>query len=314
MATSLPTPATTLPETDLTSPADSAFAKSLALGANFVRWLLMALNLSCLDAPLVAVTWQAFAADVFQIQLSGSRVALLALAIWCAYAGDRWLDGFRLTSKSASPRHRFARRFRIEMAVVLFLGIAAALVIAGRELSGGIAFSSWLLAGTALVFIAGTFTSPTLFRARLPRELIVGSLVAAAVCLFPFEAPSESLFPKMVFAASIALLFATNGLVIARSEHPRDLLLGEASAATRWPRVMEKLRPFLWIAMATSATISLAAGFALSSAAPSVVLAILAIAFAGLLWVDRSKIATDLKPVAADLALLAPWLMLFYEL
>ena len=68
-----------------------------------LRTLLLTLNVTCLDAPLVAITWQLFLARVLEITLSPNLILLLGLSVWCAYAGDRWLDGVRMATAQAAP-------------------------------------------------------------------------------------------------------------------------------------------------------------------------------------------------------------------
>jgi len=69
------------------------------------------LNLVCLDAPLVAVSWHWLLADVFQIAIPRGTTAALFLTAWLIYLTDRFVDSVSLDQRTAvSLRQRFCRR------------------------------------------------------------------------------------------------------------------------------------------------------------------------------------------------------------
>ena len=49
-----------------------------------------------LDAPAVALVWQALLARVIGLSLATHHVGLLGLSVWLAYATERWIEGWRL--------------------------------------------------------------------------------------------------------------------------------------------------------------------------------------------------------------------------
>ena len=85
-----------------------------------------------LEAVLVALVWQDTLAIAFQASISLPARIVLALAVWLTYAGDRWLDGWKLAPHAAGAaprRHGFSRDHRLLLGSVW--GIALAGAIAG---------------------------------------------------------------------------------------------------------------------------------------------------------------------------------------
>ena len=67
-------------------------------------------NVLSLDAPVVALVWQAAFARLLAVELGWTQRGLLAVCVWLAYCGDRLLDARRLPEGSVdSARHAFAR-------------------------------------------------------------------------------------------------------------------------------------------------------------------------------------------------------------
>ena len=138
--------------------------------------------------------------------------------------------------------------------------------------------------------------------------------MAAAVCLFPFAAQGFLSWTSVFVGVSLALLFAANALLIAGCESKRDRKLGEASAATRWPHFVARLDTYLLIAVVVGVVASLTIVWGTPLKMMATLAAIMSISFGGLLVVSRWEFSEELKPIAADLALLAPWFVILYEL
>jgi hypothetical protein len=66
------------------------------------------LNLLSLDAPLVALVWQDFAAHTFHNPLRPAARIVLGLTVWAVYLSDRLLDV--RAAAPATARHRFYHR------------------------------------------------------------------------------------------------------------------------------------------------------------------------------------------------------------
>ena len=90
------------------------------------------LNLLCLDAPIVAVSWQWLFANTFQAHLDLALRGLLFLTAWLIYLADRFADTIKLPANSPiSLRHGFCREHMIgwwvAVVVIFFLDVALAL-------------------------------------------------------------------------------------------------------------------------------------------------------------------------------------------
>jgi hypothetical protein len=71
------------------------------------------LNLLSLDAPIVAVLWQAALGHCYRVKLLPGTQAALFLAVWLIYMVDRVLDSFAPVPEGRmSARHAFYRRNR----------------------------------------------------------------------------------------------------------------------------------------------------------------------------------------------------------
>ena len=84
-------------------------------------------NLLSLDAPVVALVWQAAFARILAVELGWTQRGLLAVCVWLAYCGDRLLDARRLPAGPVdSARHAFARDHARPLAAAWCVGLALA--------------------------------------------------------------------------------------------------------------------------------------------------------------------------------------------
>src|SRR4051794_23846993 len=91
------------------------------------------LNLVCLDAPIVAVSWHCLFARQFGIALAFGPMSALVLTAWLIYLADRFVDTLTANPAGAmSLRQCFCLRHRRALFVALpLIAIAdAALVLA----------------------------------------------------------------------------------------------------------------------------------------------------------------------------------------
>src|SRR3954463_7913322 len=71
------------------------------------------LNVVCLDAPIVAVTWQWLFARSFQVPIARGATAALFLTAWLIYLADRLVDSLSLEPRAPqSLRQGFCLRHR----------------------------------------------------------------------------------------------------------------------------------------------------------------------------------------------------------
>jgi hypothetical protein len=155
-------------------------------------------NLLSLDAPLVAVVWQALIARSFGVPLRPAAGVILFLTVWAIYLADRLLDT-RKPAASAEPlRHQFYRLYRTP-ALTLFLAVLIADVVLTLTWLRPAVFHNGLyaLGGVSLYLAMVHWTG-----FELPKELVVSGLFSAGTFLVPLTnvaAAREMLLPATCF-------------------------------------------------------------------------------------------------------------------
>lgn len=220
--------------------AEPAPAAAERTGYSPVVWL----SLLCLDAPIVAVVWQALFARTFGAYLNPSLRVLLFLTAWLIYLADRFADSIRLpVGGPISLRHRFCREHMIGwwIAIMVIFIIDAALALRSLDLQ-------LLLLGGTLAAICGLYllinhSLGGRWR-RLPvKEEAIGILFAAGTTLGVIGQ-----LPTLTISFGVAVtLFATlctfNCLSIAAWERELDAAQGKASFLTSWPAFGRVFQP-----------------------------------------------------------------------
>ncbi len=272
------------------------------------------MNSLSLDAPLVAISWQNLASRVLGVSLLWNEVLLLFLATWLAYAGDRLLDSFpQVERKSELPRHLFALKYRRRLAFVwggLFL-LSSILALLTIDLSRLILASALVL--SVVIYFAICFLFPRLARIIIPRELVVSGVFVATTLFFPLShIPGVALLALSTYLAVILWSLAfLNCLGISCWEQEEDSRTGEITLATAFP-VLCSFYPLLnglfagWLLI-----LMLGSEF---SALPFFLFAGALACIALLSLIHFARISTRLKPVLADLCLLAPWIFCFLSM
>jgi hypothetical protein len=138
-------------------------------------------NLLSLDAPIVAVLWQDFLAYRFELPLRPAWRLVLGLTVWAIYLLDRLLDARQPPAFDEPARHRFYRRYRNAMAVLLGVVLAADAIVA----------LGWLrpaLLREGLVALAGVLAYLAAFHVpakagKLPKEIAAAVLFTAGTFL-----------------------------------------------------------------------------------------------------------------------------------
>ena len=204
-----------------------------------VTWL----NLLCLDAPIVAVSWQWLFGHVFAANLNPALRALLFLTAWLIYLADRFADTVKLPADSPiSLRHRFCREHMVGwwVAVVIIFCLDVGLALRSLDLQ------MLLLGGTLALFcVLYLFINHSLggkWRPIPMKEKAIGILFAAGTTLGVVGA-----LPSLSVAFGVAvLLFAIlctyNCLSIAAWERELDAAQGKTSFMTGWPMAARALK------------------------------------------------------------------------
>lgn len=138
-------------------------------------------NLLSLDAPLVAVLWQAMFVRAFHAGSDALPSVVLVLTVWLIYVADRVLDA--ATGSESEPRHRFYRRhwrwvLPVWSAVFTITGRLAWSYLTRPLFLCGLG----LLAGV-LVYLFAVHLAPDRLRQAWPKEAAVAIVFALGASL-----------------------------------------------------------------------------------------------------------------------------------
>lgn len=268
------------------------------------------LNLLCLDAPIVAVTWQWLFARNFHVSLHApSRVALF-LTAWFIYLADRFGDTLSLPREnSRSLRQRFCERHRRAWIALLALtGFFDSWLII-RYLDARIFFLGVGIGLLSLLYLATNYWLGKVWRVLPIKEICIGALfsVGTVAALLPkMERWSGSfLLSFFLFAALCSL----NCISIAVWERTLDQTQGKNSLATRWPRVCSHLKSSALVL--AGACVLVAIGSRTSAEVCGFIGA--SALLLGLLDLGHDVIPPDERTALADLVLLTPLSLLLFQ-
>jgi hypothetical protein len=264
------------------------------------------LNVVCLDAPLVAISWQWLFARSFHVDVrTADRVALF-LSAWLIYLGDRWFDSLAWSRGTArSLRERFYAEHRRNWIGWTLVVALADVVVVWRFVEPATLRPGVVLATIVLAYLAINAGFGRLWRTVPVKEVAVGILFAAGTLLVLLPSvPSLSLGfgpPAVAFACLCSL----NCVSIAVWERDLDRARGRHSIATRWPRITP--------AVMAAAILLVAAGAApllfdrtLRPLSGCLVASLVLLAMLH----HADEAAPDERTALADLALLTPGLLL----
>ncbi len=257
------------------------------------------LNVVCLDAPIVAVSWLWLFASSIGVQPAAGGTAALFLSAWFIYLADRLSDCLSLASDApTSLRQRFCLEHRNAWLVLL---IAVAVVDVGviatsldlRHVAIGA-----IVGGCASFYLIINQIRPSWWRILPLKEFCIGFLFAMGVLV-----PLAGDVRLSIFSAwfPFACLCFMNCVSIAFWERPLDAAQRRVSIATAFPAVGQLLLPALAVIGLTSFALASFRSFggAYVCAATSAILL-------AALHLLRDKIQADVRTALADLVLLTP--------
>jgi len=144
-------------------------------------------HLSSLDAPTVAMAWTLAFAWAAHIRLPAWPIAVVALAAWSVYIGDRLLD-VRNARTPLRPRHHFHWKHRRIFLPIALAAALAAIGLVAHSMPYVARERNSVLAAAALAYFTSVhspwrvpYAKPWL---RFPKELLVGVLFTLA-CATP---------------------------------------------------------------------------------------------------------------------------------
>ena len=254
-----------------------------------------------LDAPTVAVVWQALFATSYNVTLAPIFPIILGLCVWLIYAGDRLLDGLELDlNKEHTYRHALYVRYRQPFTLVWSITFLITSILAFTLLPNeGIILGAGLCGAVGL-YMLGTH----LFKAlTLSKEMLIGLVFATAASLPVWtERASVNL---LLSALLFAVLAGLNCLLIATWEVEIDAAQRQRSSLQVVPKLAQVIGPLLFCL----SLVSLVAELVLPSPL------MLSVSLSALLmWALKScdRLGDETRRVLADAALLTPLLFLAF--
>lgn len=175
------------------------------------------LTILSLDAPLVAIAWQALFAATNGSRLRWEQRAVLFASVWLGYAADRWLDA-RRDADAQSARHRWHRRHSHWLVLAWTGVLAAAVTLAFSHLSAPDLRHGLGLLIAALVYTVFAQGAVSWRRYGELKCALVGMLIAASASLFAFNWTWSAAGTHLQPIALASLLFTFNCLLIRRWE------------------------------------------------------------------------------------------------
>jgi len=268
------------------------------------------LNLLCLDAPIVAVSWQWLFAHTFGAQLNFPLRALLFLTAWLIYLADRFADTIKLPAGSPiSLRHQFCREHMIGWWIAVVMIFAVDVALAVRSLDLQMLVLGGTLAAACGAYLLINHSLGGRWRPIPMKEKSIGTLFAAGTVLAVVgQLPGLTIS----FAAAVllfAILCTLNCLSIAAWERELDTAQGKASSVTGWPAVARALKP---IGLGFSIVVLGCAIFWRFAFPLWLCLAVSALLLVRLNAAERLQ--RDSRTALADLVLLTPLAVLLYSL
>lgn len=255
-------------------------------------------HLLSLDAPTVAALWcWAFAVAARQHLAAWLPIAL-ALGTWLFYVADRLLDARLAPAESLQPRHLFHQRHRIWFLLVA-VPVSGWLGFLIAQMPRSLLLGYGLLGALSLVYLAFVHLpawSGSAVR-RFPKEFAVGLLFSAATALPAWDeaqrraGAAQHHHPLLLLCPVFAALCWLNCMAI-----------DEWEAGRRGDRA--------WRLAAAVAAGSLLCLGQLFNAGARELAALAAISALSYLLLDRSRLTTGARRIAADLVLLTPLLLL----
>lgn len=258
------------------------------------------LNLVCLDAPLVAVSWQWLFAESFGIPTQPSATCALFLTAWLIYLADRFGDSRSLNPAAAtSLRQRFCSRHRATWLTGMSVVAIVDAIVIGTQLEAHQLRWGAVLGICAVAYLLANRRSPRLWEILPLKEVTIGVLFAAGTLVPLASGVSTTALPAWLL---FACLCALNCVSIAAWERFLDVAQQRISVATAFPRIGS------YLPIALPLLSGLAVTTALSKEQPvEVYFCIASSAFLlTLVHACRSRIPQDARTALADLVLLTP--------
>jgi hypothetical protein len=261
-----------------------------------------------LDAPAVALSWQALFARSAGVTLHGIHAVLLGGGVWMIYAADRWLEGWRLDPEQVqTQRHYFYHRWRWPVLAVGLVVLAAVFGAACRQLDRRDWLAGLLLLAPVLAYLLSHQWLHRHHPWRVPKEVCVAVLFTVGCAFFTLVHQPAAGGQLAVLLGLFALLCFANCTLIAAWEREVDVRHGQTSWALQFPRGRVFSR---WLPWVIAGVAGLAAG-AGSDLCASDACAAASGLLLGLLDLAEPVLGRELARAVADATLLTPLVALW---
>jgi hypothetical protein len=272
-------------------------------GAPGPRWWQWPTVLS-LDAPAVVLLWQGLIAHLAGVTLGAAPRFVLAASVWLSYAGDRWIEGWRLAPyRVLTVRHSFYQRRRRAIAVTGTIVLAADVAVAERYLRPVDLTAGIVLLGAVLAYLLSHQLVHRRISWRLPKEACVALLLTGGVALFVLAGRPALLRPAAEPLGLFAGLCLANCALISLWERDVDRGHGQTSLVRQFRNAAAISHALPW----TLAAAALAYGLAAPAAwRPAALCAGASGLLLGLVDELEPRIGRQAARVLADVALLTP--------
>lgn len=261
------------------------------------------LTVLSLDAPFVAIAWQALLAESFQLVLRPLHSLLLFSTVWLIYVADRCFDSL-VIDKAYTARHAFyMKHFRI-IVLIASLVIGVALFSTLRWLEPTVFLHGALLSGIVLLYLANLhlLKKPVLL---LPKELQIGIVFALGTSLSLWsQLDASNILLFSLATLCFAVLCFLNCSFISLWERFIDAKHQQPSLARTSD--VQNFSNLLQLAIISLCILSMVLPFDLSLKLAFVLSSI------GLWIVNYTQISVKLKRVLADVVLMSPLLVLIF--
>jgi hypothetical protein len=266
-------------------------------------------NVLSLDAPLVAVMWQALLARALNVRLYALEPVVLALSVWLLYVVDHVFDAMRPAAAGWEPARRLFYRRHLHVMQCIALCVPAVVLWLARYFLNPEVFRVGFQIGCGVgSYFAVVHLAPERGRNAWPREAAVALLFAAGTFLPVWANSHSSMRPILVSALLFSILCWLNICAIETWEWNYSGERPEAMphASTQW--VTRHLRPFS-VAICICSPLLLLAGLIPGAIAATASLSGIALcSLSGL----RDRLSRAFLTSAADLALYSPCFFLVY--
>jgi len=257
-----------------------------------------------LDAPAVVLLWQWQIAHLAGVTLGAAPRFVLGASVWLSYAGDRWIEGWRLApAQVLTFRHSFHQRRRWSIAGAGTVVLAADLAVAERYLPPADLIAGIVLLGAVLAYLLSHQLIHRRNPWRVPKEACVALLLTSGVALFVLAGRPALLRSLAVPLGLFAGLCLANCALISIWEREVDRGHGQTSLIRQFRGAAAFCRALPWALAALAAGVGCAGPAAWR---PTAVCACVSGLLLGLVDRQEARLGRQAARVLADVALLTP--------